>query len=114
MGWTNWRLIANQTEWFQEALDWDGPACHELAIAGPRGGDLRIVYVGETVNERRRVATYARTGSHLSEIVDDHLRRGSCLWYRAQVASSKTAAVAMQNRLLGRFDYDWNIQLNGN
>jgi hypothetical protein len=112
MGWTSWRLIATDQEWFDEVLDHDGPACYELAIAGPRGGNLKPVYVGETINERRRVAAYARDGSHLARIVNRHLRDGWCLWYHAQAMKSKAAAVAMQDRLLVRFDYDWNIRLN--
>lgn len=113
MSWTDWRKIANRREWFDNELDWDGPACYELAIAGPRGGNLKPVYVGETVNERKRVAAYARSGSNLSKIINSHLRDGWTLWYRAQVKTSKTAAKALQDRLLGRFDYDWNIILNG-
>ncbi len=110
-GWTDWRLIARNGEWFPEALDWDGPACYELAIAGPRGGDLRTVYVGETVNEKKRVAAYARSGSHLADIISSHLRGGWCLYYRAQAMSSKAAAARMEDSLLDRYDYDWNLQL---
>ena len=72
--WTAWRRIAEHGHWYDDALDWDGPACYELAVAGPRGGNLHIVYVGETQNEKKRVANYARTGSHLSTIIHDHLR----------------------------------------
>jgi hypothetical protein len=110
--WTNWRKIADRTSWYDDALDWDGPACYQLGIAGPRGGGLRIVYVGETVSERRRVIAYASHGSHLAEIIDWHLRQGWNLFYRAQLKKSKQAAVKMQNRLLATFEYDWNIQLN--
>jgi hypothetical protein len=70
------------------------------------------VYVGETVNERRRVVAYASHGSHLSEIIRAHLARGWHLWYRARSASSKRQAVRMQNNMLYHWDYDWNIQLN--
>lgn len=112
MGWTQWRRIADSGGWYGEELDWDGPACYELAIAGPRGGDVRPVYVGETSNERKRVVAYASHGSHLSAIIDDHLRDGWTLWYRAQACDTKAAAVTKQNTLLERFEYDWNVQLN--
>lgn len=112
MGWTDWRMIADHGTWYDDDFDWDGPACYELAIAGPSGGDLRQVYVGETKNEKKRIAAYACHGSHLSEIIDDHLRRGWALWYHATALDSKAAAAAMQNRLLKRFKYDWNILLN--
>ena len=105
-------MIADRNEWFDDSLDWDGPACYELAIAGTQGGDLRIVYVGETVNERKRVAAYARSGSHLAELIDWHLRQGWALWYRAQAQESKEAAKVMQDNLLEQFDYDWNEKLN--
>ncbi len=110
--WTRWREIAMKGFWYEEELDWDGPACYELALAGPRGGNLRIFYVGETVNERRRVVSYARHGSHLSEIIHDHLNDGWHLFYRARSAASKGEAVQMQDNLLRQYDYDWNIVLN--
>jgi len=111
--WTSWRRIANRREWFDDALDWDGPACYELGLGGPRGGVRHIVYVGETSNERTRVIAYARSGSHLARIIATHLRDGWVLYYRAQSKASKAAAVRMQNSLLGRHRYDWNILLNG-
>jgi hypothetical protein len=110
--WTRWRKIADRHNWFSDDLDWDGPACYELGIAGPRGGNLKIVYVGETSNEKRRVATYASSGSHLAEIIEKHLKDGWHLFYRAQIKASKKDAVRMQNGLLEKFDYDWNLLLN--
>ena len=110
--WTNWRKIAGRHEWYSEQLDWDGPACYELAIAGARGGNIHIVYVGETVNEKKRVAAYAQHGSHLSEIIHWHLTRGWHLYYRAHAVRSKAEAVQMQDNLLTRWDYDWNEKLN--
>lgn len=110
--WTDWRKIADRYGWFSDLLDWDGPACYELAIAGPRGGKRIIVYVGETSNEKRRMAAYAQHGSHLSEIIHSHLNRGWHLWYRARMARSKGEAVWMQDNLLSRWDYDWNRKLN--
>lgn len=110
--WTQWREIADRNHWYSDMLDWDGPACYELAIGGPRGGNLEIVYVGETVNEKRRVAGYASHGSHLARIIASHLRDGWHLFYRAQAKGSKEKAVRMQNYLLGKYDYDWNVQLN--
>lgn len=111
--WTRWRKIADRRHWYGDELDWDGPACYELAIGGPRGGDLRIVYVGETANEKRRVIAYASHGSHLAEIVEWHLKRGWHLFYRAQIKDSKSEAIRAEQNLLAAFDYDWNIRLNG-
>jgi hypothetical protein len=112
MGWTNWRLIADKASYYYDSLDHVGPACYELSIAGPRGGNRRIVYVGETLNEKSRIATYARNGSHIGDIINKHLKDGWTLWYRGWACESKAAAVAMQNRLLKKNKYDWNIQGN--
>ena len=111
--WTQWRKVADQQFWFDEAFDWDGPACYELALGGPRGGDIQIVYCGETGNEKRRVIQYASHGSHLSEIIHSHLREGWNLFYRAQSKNSKEEAVHLQNNLLRQYEYPWNVQLNG-
>jgi hypothetical protein len=110
--WTTWRKLAEHKLWYSEDFGWDGPACYELALAGPRRGNLLIVYVGETVNERRRLSNYGRDGSHLANIIARHLRDGWHLYYRARVAQSKKHAVQMQNNLLLRWNYDWNLKLN--
>src|ERR1700689_2415059 len=110
--WTRWRMIANHDEWFCDFLDWDGPACYELAIAGPHGGKLQPVYIGETKNERKRIIAYASHGSHLATIIKWHLKQGWHLYYRAQIKNSKKKAALMQNRLLEKFKYDWNVLLN--
>ena len=111
--WTQWRKIADRNHWFSDELDWDRPACYELAIGGPRGGGLKVVYVGETINESKRVVAYASHGSHLAKTIQWHLKQGWNLFYRAQTKGSKQEAVRMQNNLLAEFDYDWNTQLNG-
>ena len=112
MRWTEWRLIADRQSSYVESCDWDGPACYELATGGVRGGRIQPHYVGETLNERRRIESYAVHGSHLRSIIDDHLHRGWFLYYRAVSCDSKRQAKALQDRLLARFDYDWNDLLN--
>lgn len=112
MRWTNWRKIADKDHWYGESLDWDGPACHELGIRGPRGGNHRTVYVGETMNEKRRILTYAKNGSHLAEIIDNHLDQGWHLWYHAILTQTKEKAVLLQNNLLAKYSYEWNKKLN--
>jgi hypothetical protein len=113
MGWTRPRLIAVKGQWFSELLDNDGPACYELGTGGPRGGGIQWHYVGETINERSRIECYARNGSHLSKLINGHLNRGWCLYYRASACVSKITAKQMQDNLLNRFKYDWNRMLNG-
>jgi hypothetical protein len=70
---------------------------------------MRIVYVGETANERARLASYGRDGSHLSDVIWWHLKQGWHLHYRATAMASKDDALAMQNRLLAGYAYDWNL-----
>lgn len=110
--WTDWRLLARGKEWFDDRFDYDGPCCYELGTGGSRGGNIQPHYIGETSNERARMAQYACHGSHLSKIIDWHLRKGWCLYYRGYLVGSKKKAVAMQNRMLRKFRYDWNDKLN--
>jgi hypothetical protein len=106
--WTGLRKIADAHAWYTDCFDHEGAACYELVLAGPRGGSPRVVYVGETGNERARLSCYARNGSHLSEIIDWHLTRGWTLYYRAQALGSKEAAKRMQDNRLARYSYPWN------
>jgi GIY-YIG domain-containing protein len=108
MSWTKARLIARDRKWFDDLFDYEGPACYELGTGGPRGGGIKWHYVGETANERARISSYARSGSHLSRIINWHLRRGWWLYYRGYKVGSKSAAKRMQDQLLLRFKYDWN------
>jgi hypothetical protein len=55
MGWTKWRLLLAPGRDLQLDFDNDGPACYELGVGGPRGGDIRPYYVGETNNEAARM-----------------------------------------------------------
>jgi hypothetical protein len=89
-----------------------GRVANELGTGGPRGGRIEPHYVGETKNERTRMKQYASDGSHLSRIIDWHLKEGWCLYYRGHKARSKAQAREMQNRMLARYKYDWNEQLN--
>jgi hypothetical protein len=111
MRWTDFRLLATRREWFDDLLDHDGPATYELAIAGPRGGDLTLVYAGETKDEERRMSEYGRDGSHLAALIDWHLREGWHLYYRACAMPTKATACALQDRLLARYRYEWNRRL---
>lgn len=88
------------------------PACYELGLGGPRYGNIQPVYIGETANERRRLTLYAQHGSHLARIIDDHLKKGFTLYYRAVALRTKEDAKDMQDNLLAKYDYDWNILFN--
>ena len=106
--WTRLRKIADKKAWYGKDFDNDDPACYELWIGKSRS-QARPVYIGETDNETRRMKEYASHGSHLSEIIDEYLNRGYSLYYRAIALPSKKAAEQMQDNLLMKFRYDWNI-----
>jgi len=109
MGWTKWRKLAEGKQWHDDIFDWDGPACYELGLAGPRTGKLEIMYVGETDNEKRRMAQYGSYGSHIKKEINKGIRDGWILWYRAQAFDTKKKAKAFQDSLLGKYNYPWNI-----
>jgi len=112
LSWTKWRLLAGGDIWYDDELDHNGPACYEHSIGGPRGGDRKIVYCGHTINERERMSSYGREGSHLAKVIRSHLNESWFLYYRARALQTKEQAEAMERRMLTRFDYDWNIALN--
>lgn len=112
MSWTDWRKIADKKNWYDDQFDHDGPSCYELGVGGPNYGGIEPVYIGETNNEMKRMIQYAKNGSHLSEIIDDALNKGYSLYYRAQALKTKNEAKKMQDSMLLRFKYDWNIILN--
>lgn len=112
MSWTGWRKLAEDGVWFDDKFDYDGPTCYELALRGPRGGQHTVVYCGHTINEKRRMQTYGRDGSHLAKIIRSHLKDGWHLYYRGWAFRTKPNAEDMERRMLANFDYDWNIALN--
>jgi hypothetical protein len=112
--WTKPRLIASHGIWYVDAdYDYDGPACYELGLAGPRGGRLKWMYVGETQNETHRIKCYARHGSHLSHLIDNAFEEGWHLYYWSHAFTSKALAKKRQDELLATYDYPWNRILNG-
>lgn len=110
--WTQPRLIATLDTWYIDAYDYEGPCCYELIIGGPRRGNLLEKYVGETSNERRRLQSYARYGSHLRELIYEALDGGNRLYYRAHAHPTKELAKRMQDRMLFEYNYPWNKILN--
>lgn len=108
MRWTGWRFLANAKGWSKDALDWDGAAVYELGVGGPRGGNLSVVYVGETRGEDIRMAAYASGRSHIEPFINQALRAGWTLFYRASSRPSKKAAKQTQDALLKKSFYPWN------
>ena len=105
----SFRKLAAAGIWFEDAIRIDGPCVYELAIAGPRGGGLVIVYVGETGDACQRLSAYGNHGSHLRRAINRALRAGMILLVRARAMPSKQAAVAIEKEMLARHEYPWNL-----
>jgi hypothetical protein len=109
--WTGWKKLAEYKHWYIDELPGSEPGCYELAVGGPRGGNLQILYVDESGNLRQRLATYGRSGSHLKRLIDDYLSRGKTLFFRTQRKTCKDEAVKMQDRQLRQYKYGWNTRI---
>lgn len=109
--WTEWKKLAEGQHWYNNVLPGSEPGCYELAIGGPRRGGLEITYVGESGNLRQRLARYGCSGSHLAELITDHLDGGWSLFFRIQRKPCKEIAVEMQDRRLRSYEYPWNRRL---
>ena len=85
------------------------------------GQPNRVVYVGSTCRGkagalRNRILEYCRNGSHKEDLINDALRRGYELWVRVKVSQAlddcKANAERMENELLAKYNYAWNIRNN--
>lgn len=80
----------------------------------------RVVYIGSTCgsNEgalRTRILEYCTNGSHKAKRINKALKRGYELWVRVKVARGsqpRERAERMENDLLDKYDYMWNITRN--
>ena len=82
-----------------------------------------VVYVGSTCRAnpgslRDRILEYCKNGAHKSAIINKALQRGYELWVRVKTSGpsshrSREAPGNMENELLKRYDYAWNLQNNG-
>ena len=81
----------------------------------------RVVYVGSTCRGkagalRDRILEYCRNGSHKKDLINDALRSGYELWVRVKISQARRNcredAERMENELLARYNYAWNIRNN--
>ena len=73
----------------------------------------RVVYVGSTGSLRGRILEYCTNGSHKGDLINDALHRGYELWVRVKSARDRETAEDLQNDLLDRYNYAWNVRRNG-
>ena len=107
-----------------------GSRCTDITTAFPeccgiyewratRRGRNYVVYVGSTCRGkegalRQRINEYCTNGSHKENLINDALRRGYELWVRVKTSYKKTKehAEKMENELLERYNYAWNVRNN--
>lgn len=77
------------------------------------------VHIGSTSNVhpesslRERVKEYCTNGSHKADLINDALTKGYELWFRVKSAPDRQTAEDLENELLDRYDYAWNVRCNG-
>ena len=78
-----------------------------------------VVYVGSTCRAkegalRQRINEYCTNGSHKADLINDALRRGYELSVRVKISDSdeEEGAENMENELLKRYNYAWNVRNN--
>lgn len=78
-----------------------------------------VVYVGSTCRGkpgalRQRIYEYCRNGSHKANLINEALNRGYELWVRVKISKEETIKDAenMENELLKRYNYAWNVRNN--
>ena len=63
--------------------------------------------------QRRRINEYCTNGSHKEDFMNEALTEGYELWVRVKTSEGKKDAEDMENKLLEKYDFAWNIQKNG-
>ena len=93
---------------------------YEWRAVKPNGDGPKVVYVGSTCREkpgslRVRILEYCNNGSHKEDLINEALERQYELEVRVKPtgAQARVAAEEMENELLEKYDYAWNIRNNG-
>ena len=80
-----------------------------------------VVYVGSTCRRKGgslkdRIREYCTNGSHKRDLINDALGRGYELWVRVKISTARydpdLDAERMENELLAKYNYAWNIRNN--
>ena len=78
-----------------------------------------VLYIGSTSNVhpesslKDRVKEYCTNGSHKADLINDALTKGYELWFRVKIAPDRQTSEDLENELLDRYDYAWNVRRNG-
>ena len=111
--WTVWRKLAEDDEYLP--VDFQKSACYQLGIGGPRGGGIRIKYIGYSSNLRDRMRSYGNHGSNISKEIDEAIEEGYSIFYRFKKCNTEQQAQECEqrqlrqlSRLRNRSRYMWN------
>jgi len=107
--WSTWKKLAYSNKYYN-IPKYDGSACYQLRITGPRGGNSHTVYVGETENLNDRIYSYAVSGSHIAVKILLELRQGNVIEYRYTPTTSQSIAKKIQDYLKDNYPdkFPWN------
>lgn len=95
---------------------------YEWKLTDKDGANPSVVYVGSTCPDKpgpgpwylnNRIVAYTKHGHHKAELINDALKRGYELSVRFKTALAQEEASRMENALLGKYNYPWNIRDNG-
>lgn len=95
-------------EWRASRLPRRGPAIHKVVYVGstcPR-------QLGNFPRLRSRILNYCIHGNHEKELINDALNRGYELSVRYKEAANVEEATGLENELLKKYNYAWNIRNN--
>lgn len=83
-------------------------------------GEISVVYVGCTCirndsspSLQDRIVDYTKHGNHKKNEINEALRRGYTLLVRFKPAQDRREAKRMENELLDKYNYAWNVRNNG-
>lgn len=95
---------------------------YEWRVTDKDGTNPSVVYLGSTCppapgpgpwHLENRIVAYTRHGNHKAKLINDVLTRGCELWVRFKTARTHQEASRMENELLRKYNYPWNIRDNG-
>lgn len=95
---------------------------YEWRVTDKDGANPAVVYVGSTCPRadapgpwhlENRIVAYTRHGNHKAELINYVLTRGCELEVRFKPALDVRAAKEMENELLRKYNYPWNVRNNG-
>lgn len=118
LGYRNATLSTELEQAFEGGCDPCG--IYEFGAIQPDKRKIRVVYVGSTCvrNDRcpslkNRIVDYTKHGNHKKDEINEAMRRGYTLLVRFKPAQDKSEAKRMENELLDKYNYAWNVRNNG-